>query len=198
MFYFRILIGSFKILVSRVVSIAQHLKPKHMKANCNIFSSLSCAFSYLIVSIHDTEPIVAQKAISLIETLGEHSLKVIITCFEYQFDCVVVDRAFILQILTKLYSNISKTQAILSWEFFMQRFNTLSLETQLAMDILSPVDLSGVNTNNNTFQRKLNMVRLALKRSDIIKSISGDFYKAIVTTSKFKSLKNKLWSQLGH
>ena len=174
--------------VSRVVSIAQHLKTKHIKANGNIFSSLSFAFSYLIVSIHDTEPIVAQKAISLIETLGEHSLKAIVTCFEFQFDCVIADRPFILQILTKLYSNVSKSQSILSWEFFMQRFNTLSLEFQLNTDILSPVDISGVNTNNNTFQRKLNMARLALRRSDIIKSISADFFKPVLSSSKLSNL----------
>jgi hypothetical protein len=49
------------------------------------------------------------------------------------------------------------------------------METQLANDIISPVDISGINTNNPNFQRKLNMARFALKRSDLVKSISADF-----------------------
>lgn len=161
------------------MAIAQHLKLKQIKSNHNIFSSLSFAFSNMLLTIDDIEPLVAQKTLTLLETLSDQAIKSILTCFELQFDCVIADRLFLLKVINKLYSSMlaigSKSQSTtLSWEFFMQRFNSISMETQLVSDILSPVDISGVNVNNNNTQRKINMARLALKRSDLIKPISVD------------------------
>jgi protein unc-79 len=127
---------------------------------------------------------VSQKAATLLETLSEQALKSMVTCLECQFDSVIADRPFILHTLSKLYSSISKNQTVLSWEFFMNRFNTISLETQLTNDILSPVDISGINTNNPNFQRKLNTARFALKRSDLVKSISAEFRPFVEEANK--------------
>lgn len=127
----------------------------------------------------------SQKAISLIETLSDQAIKAIMTCFELQFDCVINDRPMLLRIITKFYSCFAaapRTQTILSWDFFLHRLNSLSLESQLVNDILSPVDISGVNANNNNFQRKINMARLALKRSDFIRGITHDL-SAIFTNN---------------
>ena len=94
----------------------------------------------MIRSINDIEPVVAQKAITLIETLSENSIKAIIYCFELQFDCVLLDRPHIIKILLILYS-VSPNQSILSWDFFLQRFSTLSIENQFKADILSDSSL---------------------------------------------------------
>jgi hypothetical protein len=164
---------------SKCIAIAQHLKPKQLKTNVNIFSSLAFAFSNLVLSIDDIESLVSQKTITLLETLSDQAIKSIMTCFELQFDCVISDRLFLLKIINKFYScmlslSIKNQSTTLSWEFFMQRFNSISMETQLVNDVLSPVDISGVNSNNNNTQRKINIARLALKRSDLIKSITSE------------------------
>jgi hypothetical protein len=121
---------------------------------------------------------VAQKSVTLLETLSDQAVKAILCCFELQFDCVIADRLFLNKIINKFYSCMlainNNKSTTLSWDFFLQRFNSISMETQLVNDILSPVDISGVNVNNNNTQRKINMARLALKRSDLIKSITAD------------------------
>ena len=151
-----------------------HLKPKQIRLNMNVYSSLAYAFANLIYSTNDIEPIVAQKTLTLIETFSEQSIKSIVQCFELQFDTVIVDRTIILKLLSTLYTISSKNQTILSWEFFMQRFNTLHFETQLNGNVLSPVDISGISSNNSNFQRKLNIARFALKRTDLVRTLTSD------------------------
>lgn len=68
----------------------------------------------------------------------------------------------------------------------MNRFNSISIENQLVNDVLSPVDLSGVNVNNNNFQRKINIAKFSLKRSDLVKPISPDFKNNLNFVSNFK------------
>jgi hypothetical protein len=139
---------------------------------------MSFAFSNLVLTIDDIEPLVAQKTVTLLETLSDQAVKSILSCFELQFDCVIADRLFLNKIINKFYSCMlainNNKSTTLSWEFFLQRFNSISMETQLVNDILSPVDISGVNVNNNNTQRKINMAHLALKRSDLIKSVTAD------------------------
>ena len=143
--------------------------------------------------MHDIEPLVSQKAASLLETLSDQAIRCIVFCFEMQFDCVIADRPIILQILDIFYSSLpAKLQIILTWEFFMNRFNSISFEAQLNNNILSPIDISGVNSNNNNVQRKLNMARFALKRSDFIKTINDDLPSQYVV---FKKKINKIDSK---
>lgn len=159
--------------------IAQHIKLKNIKANCNVFSSLAFAFSCVILSINDFEPIVSQKAVTYMETLSDQAIRSVITCLELQFDCVIADRPIIMRVLTKFYtcmlSASSRPQSpVLTWEFFMQRFNTVSIESQLANNVLSPVDISGVSASNNNFQRKINIAKFSLKRSEFVRTIGDD------------------------
>jgi hypothetical protein len=107
-------------------------------------------------------------------------MKSIILCLELQFDTVIADRPIILQILFKLYSSSHhfKAQVVLTWEFFMQRFNTLSLEAQLIReqnggDVLSPVDICGISTNSSRFQQKLYLARFALLRTHFVRKINS-------------------------
>lgn len=174
------------------MAIAQHMKPKNIRANCNIFSSLSFAFASMIFSINDIEPAVSQKAVTYLETLSDQAVRSIVACFELQFDCVIADRPILLRVLSKFYTSLLSTStrqqsAVLTWEFFMQRFNTLSIEHQFVTNVLSPVDISGVSSTNNNFQRKINIAKFALKRSDVVKSISEDLYAFCSKFSKINS-----------
>ncbi len=154
-----------------------------------MFSSLSFAFCHLINSIHDIEPIVAQKAISLIETLSEYSLKCIINCLQLQFDYVIADRTFLLKTFSILYTNLFKNcQSILTWDFFLQRFNAISIEHQLLKEILTPIDINGFNgTNNLAFQRKVNIAKIAHKQTEKIKHLNSYFNDT--KQNIFKSIK---------
>jgi hypothetical protein len=159
--------------LTKCINIAQHLKPKQIKSSFTITSSLACAFSFMINSMHDCESLVAQKAVSLLETLTDQAIRLVMNCLEIQFDFCIKDRLKLLDLITKMYSIIkniktNKTNLVLTWDFFINRFNTLHIESQLVTDVLSPVDLGGVSSN----QRKINVAKFALKRSDFIRSIS--------------------------
>lgn len=114
---------------------------------------------------------------TIIETLGDQAARSVLVCFELQFDSVIQDRPLILKILSKFYSCFAysaKSQTILTWEFFMNRFNTLFIEQQISQECLSPVDISGQANNSSNFQRKITIAKFALKRSDFVKSITND------------------------
>ena len=166
--------------VSRVASLAQHVRAKQAKANANVFSSLAFAFAHLVRSLHDLESIVAQKALTLVETLSESALRALLASFEMQFDCVLADRTCVLELLFHLHAKVrtgGSAQPVLTWEFFMHRFNTVLLEAQLCKDVLSPIDVGsggGGGAATSSIQRKVNLAKFALKRSDLIKSISVD------------------------
>ena len=188
------------IQVSRCVAIAQNLSLKQIKSSCNSFSSLAFAFANMIFSIHDIEPLIAQKTVTLLETLTDQAIKSIVTCLELQFDCVIADRIVLLQVLDLFFSSFAtKNQLVLSWEFFYNRFNTLSFEHQLNNEILSPVDISaGLSLNTANFQKKFSMARIALKRSDFVKPISSSelpseyvIFKRSLTTSESRSSAGK-------
>lgn len=54
-------------------------------------------------------------------------------CLDFQFDTVVRDRPIILSKLLLLHI-LKQDIPALSWEFFVNRFETLSLEAQLHLD----------------------------------------------------------------
>lgn len=54
-------------------------------------------------------------------------------CLETQFDSVIVDRPMVLQSLYQLHNSLSERK-ILTWEFFLNRFDTLFLEAQIHLE----------------------------------------------------------------
>lgn len=62
-----------------------------------------------------------------------NSHQVLCLCLDFQFDTVVRDRPIILSKLLLLHS-LKQDIPALSWEFFVNRFETLSLEAQLHLD----------------------------------------------------------------
>ncbi len=170
-------------LGTRVIALFSLLKPKLIKNNYNVLSVLAYAFLNLITSIEDVEPTVSQKAMCSLETLGDASFKTVMCALEFQFDTVINDRSIILHRLSKLYTillrNNSSTK-ILSWEFFLNRFDTLSIESQISMEesgeLISPQSIGGFNTESEHFIRKLNQIRFAMARTDSIKPISSSLH----------------------
>lgn len=152
-------------------------------------------FGNLINSINDIDPIVSQKSITMIETLGDQAAKSVLVCFELQFDSVIQDRPLILNIVSKFYScfaSSTKSQSILTWEFFMSRFNSLFIEQQLNQESISPVDISGQVNNSNNFQRKITVARFALKRSELVKSITNDINNIQLSFISFNDRLSKI------
>ena len=62
----------------------------------------------------------------------------LLECLEFQFDTVISDRSMILHNMY-LLSVALKHQEILTWEMFLNRFDTLCLEAQLDLDKSSDV-----------------------------------------------------------
>lgn len=115
-----------------------------------------------------------------LETLGDASFKAVMCALEFQFDTVISDRSIILHRLSKLYTILLRNNApvkILSWEFFLNRFDTLSIESQISMEesgeLISPQSIGGFNTESEHFIRKLNQIRFAMARTDSIRPISS-------------------------
>ncbi|CAF2900291.1 unnamed protein product [Rotaria sp. Silwood2] len=167
---------------TRVIALYSLLKPKLIKNNYNVLSVLAYAFLNLITSIEDVEPTVSQKAMCSLETLGDASFKSVMCALEFQFDTVINDRSIILHRLSKLYTILLRNNSsikILSWEYFLNRFDTLSIESQINMEelgeLISPQSIGGFNTESEHFIRKLNQIRFAMARTDSIRPISSSF-----------------------
>lgn len=54
-------------------------------------------------------------------------------CLESQFDTVIVDRPMVLQSLYQLHNSLSERK-ILTWDFFLNRFDTLFIEAQINLE----------------------------------------------------------------
>jgi len=188
---------------TRVIALFSLLKAKLIKNNYNVLSVLAYAFLNLITSIEDIEPTVSQKAMCSLETLGDASFKTVMCALEFQFDTVISDRSIILHRLSKLYTILlrnNSTIKILSWEFFLNRFDTLSIESQISMEesgeLISPQSIGGFNTESEHFIRKLNQIRFAMARTDSIKPISSSLrlsaYQKRTTTAVNNLLNDKI------
>lgn len=60
-------------------------------------------------------------------------LQSLVLCLETQFDSVIVDRPMVLQSLYQLHNCLSD-RSIITWEFFLNRFDALFLEAQINLE----------------------------------------------------------------
>lgn len=71
-------------------------------------------------------------------------------CLETQFDSVIVDRPMVLQCLYQLHNSLSERK-ILTWDFFLNRFDTLFLEAQINLEKSGDISyLRGIITSPDT------------------------------------------------
>lgn len=144
--------------VERVTTIAHFVEPAVVKNSPLLQSSLANAFSYLVHCLDDVNAAVAQRAHLNLELIKTASLKLLVWCLEVQFDLVIVDRPMILATIFQLYNHLSERR-FLTWDFFLNRFDALLMESQLNLERLGEIsykrDLKNSNVNSETYQRKV-------------------------------------------
>uniref|UniRef100_A0A3Q4BGE5 Uncharacterized protein n=1 Tax=Mola mola TaxID=94237 RepID=A0A3Q4BGE5_MOLML len=165
--------------------------------------SLAHAFCCFLASVEDVNPAVATRARLLLDTIKRPALQGLCLCLDFQFDTVVRDRPIILSKLLLLHS-LKKDIPALSWEFFVNRFETLSLEAQLHLDCNKEfpfaTTITAVRTNvanlSDAAMWKIRRARFARNRQKSVRSLR-DSVKGGPTESKRalslpESLSNRL------
>jgi len=159
--------------------IARLITSKQIDHNQRIKNSLAHAFCYLIGSLDDVKSVVVQRTAHYLGTINASSIKCMCQCLEFQFDTVIGDRTMILHKLYLLSVLLSDSK-ILSWEFFLDRFDTLCLEAQLELehteDVSQIQDLYNNAHDGETFQRKVSRAKLTLSETSGVRAISNTFY----------------------
>ncbi|XP_014209713.1 protein unc-79 homolog [Copidosoma floridanum] len=116
--------------VEKATLIARFLDSTPLKKECSLQATLANLFCYLINSMDDDSAYVAQKATLYLGTIHDSAAKSLLLCMETQFNMMIVDRPLILQSLYHLHNCLSDRH-ILTWEFFLNRFDTLFIEAQI-------------------------------------------------------------------
>ncbi|XP_053700937.1 protein unc-79 homolog isoform X1 [Synchiropus splendidus] len=140
--------------------------------------SLAHAFCCFLAAVEDVNPAVATRARLLLDTIKRPALQGLCLCLDFQFDTVVRDRPVILSKLLLLHS-LKKDVPALSWEFFVNRFETLSLEAQLHLDCNKefpfPTTITAVRTNvanlSDAAMWKIRRARFARNRQKSVRSL---------------------------
>ncbi|XP_052119474.1 protein unc-79 homolog isoform X4 [Frankliniella occidentalis] len=155
--------------VERVTVIARFMDATPLRNSMTLQAALATAFCYLVSAMDDINVHVSQRSTLYLGTIHDRAMKSLIMCLETQFDLYIVDRPMVLQSLYQLHNCLSDRK-ILTWEFFLNRFDTLFLEAQInlerAGDIAYPRDLRNTDLSSDTFIRKLNRAHEALSQSD--------------------------------
>ncbi|KAF7704599.1 hypothetical protein HF521_021671 [Silurus meridionalis] len=164
--------------VERVAVLCRFLDICSVNKSHLLKYSLAQAFCCFLASIEDVNPAVATRARLLLDTLKRPSLQGLCLCLDFQFDTVVRDRPIILSKLLLLHS-LKPDIPALSWEFFVNRFETLSLEAQLHLDCNKefpfPTTITAVRTNtanlSDAAMWKIRRARFARNRQKSVRSL---------------------------
>ncbi|VDN58014.1 unnamed protein product, partial [Dracunculus medinensis] len=162
------------IAVEHMSVLCQLANAVPISSNLVIQTSLSCGVALLISSVNDPNAAVAQRAILSLRAMPSASLKLMCLCLESQFDTSITDRALIInriQILTQVLPD----QEILSWDFFIQRFESLTIESQLQLrgtaDSTYVHDLMHSDPMSEIYQRRLSRARQVIDNTLTVHSI---------------------------
>ncbi|GMT18743.1 hypothetical protein PFISCL1PPCAC_10040, partial [Pristionchus fissidentatus] len=102
-----------------------------VKANKVVQWALSSLFFHLTTSTGDPNPSVAQRALTSLRALPSGVLRLLTICVESQFDACIIDRPLLIHAMRTLATQVPE-ETTLSFDFFIQLFETLVLEAQLA------------------------------------------------------------------
>uniref|UniRef100_A0A8C4PWE9 Unc-79 homolog, NALCN channel complex subunit n=1 Tax=Eptatretus burgeri TaxID=7764 RepID=A0A8C4PWE9_EPTBU len=188
--------------VEKVVVLCRFLDVTATAKSHTLKYSLSHALCCYLAAIEDPSPAVSTRARLLLDTIKHSSLRVLCTCLDFQFDMVVKDRPTILNKLLILHSLRPDIQA-LSWEFFVNRFDTLSLEAQLHLDCNKefpfPTTITTVRTNvihlSDAAVWKIKRARFARNRQKSVRSLR-DSVKRNSNSKRTSSLPDSTSSKL--
>lgn len=171
----------------------------------NLQAALATAFCHLIASMDDTNVYVAQRATMYLGTIHDSAIRVrfemilknfllmtvlfqsLLYCLESQFDMFIVDRPVVLQSVYQLLNSLSDRK-ILTWDFFLSRFDTLFIEAQVNLekngDLAYLRDLRNSENGSEILTTKISKAREALSQSSdssgsrkMIKTLSASFGK---------------------
>ncbi|XP_026332052.1 protein unc-79 homolog isoform X2 [Hyposmocoma kahamanoa] len=167
--------------VERVTVIIRFMDNSPIKTNLPLQTSLATAFCYLISSMDDINVYVAQRATLYIGTVHDTAVELLLYCLETQFDLVIVDRPMVLQSIYQLHNTLSDRK-ILSWEFFLNRFEALFLEAQInsnkTLDFANLRELVSSETSSEWFLYKVRRAHEALSvsaRDSNVNTLSASF-----------------------
>ncbi|XP_041828029.1 protein unc-79 homolog isoform X4 [Melanotaenia boesemani] len=189
--------------VEKVAVLCRFLDIGAVTKNHLLKYSLAHAFCCFLASVEDVNPAVATRARLLLDTIKRPALQGLCLCLDFQFDTVVRDRPIILSKLLLLHF-LKKDIPALSWEFFVNRFETLSLEAQLHLDCNKefpfPTTITAVRTNvanlSDAAMWKIRRARFARNQQKSVRSLR-DSVKGSQSESKRafslpESLSNRL------
>ncbi|XP_031643999.1 protein unc-79 homolog isoform X2 [Oncorhynchus kisutch] len=190
--------------VEKVAVLCRFLDIGSLTKNHLLKYSLAHAFCSFLASVEDVNPAVATRARLLLDTIKSPALQGLCLCLDFQFDTVVRDRPIILSKLLMLH-HLKQEVPALSWEFFVNRFETLSLEAQLHLDCNKefpfPTTITAVRTNvanlSDAAMWKIRRARFARNRQKSVRSLR-DSIKGPSTTKRAFSLPETLCNRLRH
>uniref|UniRef100_A0A8C8HTJ0 Unc-79 homolog, NALCN channel complex subunit n=1 Tax=Oncorhynchus tshawytscha TaxID=74940 RepID=A0A8C8HTJ0_ONCTS len=164
--------------VEKVAVLCRFLDIGSVTKNHLLKYSLAHAFCCFLASVEDVNPAVATRARLLLDTIKSPALQGLCLCLDFQFDTVVRDRPIILSKLLMLH-HLKQEVPALSWEFFVNRFETLSLEAQLHLDCNKefpfPTTITAVRTNvanlSDAAMWKIRRARFARNRQKSVRSL---------------------------
>ncbi|XP_026867419.2 protein unc-79 homolog isoform X3 [Electrophorus electricus] len=188
--------------VERVAVLCRFLDIGSVTKSHLLKYSLAHAFCCFLASVEDVNPAVATRARLLLDTIKRPSLQGLCLCMDFHFDTVVRDRPTILSKLLLLHSLRHDIPA-LSWEFFVNRFETLSLEAQLHLDCNKefpfPTTITAVRTNtanlSDAAMWKIRRARFARNRQKSVRSLR-DSVKGTSESKRAFSLPETLCNKL--
>ncbi|XP_053615401.1 protein unc-79 homolog isoform X1 [Plodia interpunctella] len=165
----------------RVTIIIRFMDGSPIKTSLPLQTALATAFCYLISSMDDINVYVAQRATLYIGTIHDNAVELLLYCLETQFDLVIVDRPMVLQSIYQLHNTLSDRR-ILTWEFFLNRFEALFLEAQIncnkTVDFSNLRELVSSETSSEWFLYKVRRAHEALSvsaRDTNVNTLSASF-----------------------
>lgn len=160
-----------------------------LRSEVSLQASLATAFCHLIAACDDLNVHVAQRATLYLGTIHDKAIQALMFCLESQFDMFIVDRPVVLQSVYQLHNMLSDRK-VLSWEFFLNRFDTLFVEAQLNLekngDISHLRDLRNSENGSEILSTKINKAREALSQSDTSGSMSKTLSASFGTKWPYK------------
>ncbi|XP_058979223.1 protein unc-79 homolog isoform X8 [Musca domestica] len=203
--------------VERVTVITRFMDSTPLRTEVGLQTALATAFCHLIASMDDINVYVAQRATLYIGTIHDTAIRSLLFCLESQFDLFIVDRPVVLQSVYQLHNSLSDRK-VLTWEFFLNRFDTLFVEAQITLEKCGDIsylrDLRNSENGSEALSSKILKAREALSQNDsatvgMAKTLSASFgtkwpYKRTMSApasmiprqdSKFVPDKEKIYSR---
>uniref|UniRef100_A0A182N8V5 Protein unc-79 homolog n=1 Tax=Anopheles dirus TaxID=7168 RepID=A0A182N8V5_9DIPT len=175
--------------VERVTVITRFMDSTPLRAEVSLQTSLATAFCHLIAACDDLNVHVAQRATLYLGTIHDYAIQALLYCLESQFDKFIIDRPVVLQSIYQLHNSLSDRK-VLTWDFFLNRFDTLFVEAQVnlerAGDISYLRDLRNSETGSEILSTKISKAREALSQSDTTGSMSKTLSASFGTKWPYK------------